>query len=342
MKINTACAAFFLMVCVTAPTRAYAQAYCALRDPVHQVYRMFPDATSYRSIVRTVDNRAREEVATRLPFELHYNELGRHTLYVPVQGDVPLGIIHVRSEASEWGLVEIAWAFDVDLRIIGFRFQRCRDPKRETVESGAFLMQIKGKGFAQLRAMFLEDGGTGDSDGLKTQHEAEELVAVTLRSALKTMVITEAVWGQDLRTIRLLARGRAAFPDAAKVQLIENPYVESVVDELRRQPGSAASNFDRRTVDLLRLTDPYDSTMGFTVRTDWKPAGDPCVLWWSVSRDGMILGVNVGRGTIDRKVKPALNSLVGATIGRLQGCATAVELAALEVLIVCQQHGNTR
>ena len=303
---------------------------------------MFPDATSYRSIVRTVGDRAREEVAKRLPFELHYNELGRHTLYVPVKGDTPLGVVHVRSEASEWGLVEIAWAFDVDLRIIGFRFQRCRDPKRPTVESGALLTRIKGKCFAQLRAMFSEDGGTGDSDGLKIEHEAEDLVAVTLRSALKTIVVTEAVWGQDLRTIRLLARGRAAFPHAAKVQLIEKLYVQSVVDELRRQLGSAASGIDRTTVDIVRLTNAHDSIVGFTVRTDWKPSGDACVLWWSVSSDGKIVGVKVGIGTIDRKVKPALNSLVGATMDRLQGCATAAELAALEVLIVCQEQRNGR
>ena len=59
-----------------------AQAFCALRDPQRQINVLFPEATSFRSIVRTVDEAARSEVAERLPFSLHFNELGRHTLYV--------------------------------------------------------------------------------------------------------------------------------------------------------------------------------------------------------------------------------------------------------------------
>ena len=67
----------------------HAQAFCALRDPNRQIYRLFPKATSYRSIVRTVGKDARREVGARLPFNLHFNELGRHTLYVPMRGDEP-------------------------------------------------------------------------------------------------------------------------------------------------------------------------------------------------------------------------------------------------------------
>ena len=36
----------------------HAQAFCALRDPNRQIYKLFPKATSYRSIVRTVDKDA--------------------------------------------------------------------------------------------------------------------------------------------------------------------------------------------------------------------------------------------------------------------------------------------
>lgn len=333
MTINTTCAAFSLIICVTAPTRSYAQAYCALRDPAQQVYQMFPDATSYRSIVRTVGDRAREEVGRRLPFKLHHNELGRHTLYVPVQGEVPIGIVHVRSEASEWGLVEIVWAFDVDLRVIDFRFQRCRDPKRSTVESGAFLRQIKGKSLSQLRTMFSEDSGTGDSGG--------QLAVVVLRSALKTMVVIEVVWGRDHRKIQLLARSRKAFPSAAEVHLIENPYSPSVLDALRRHLGTDGTGIDRKTVDVVRLTDAHGSTAGFTVRADWKPAGDACVLWWSVSPGGTIIEVDAV-GVCDRETRQSMNSLAGTTKDRLTECATAVELAALEVLVLCRRQTQER
>ena len=325
-----------VIVLLARPMVLLAQAYCALRDPVHAVYQLFPDATSYRSIVRIVGDRAREIVGKRLPFELHHNELGRHTLYVPVDGEIPLGIVHVRSEASKWGLVEIVWAFDVDLRVLGFRFQRCRDSERSIVESAAFRSQIEGKNYAQLRALLTVESGVADSHKIRVPREAEKLAAVVLRSALKTLVVTEAVWGSDLRTIRLLARSRKAFPDATGVQLIENPYAASVVEALRKQLGTYESGIDRTTVDIVRLTDADDSTVGFTVRTDWKPAGDACVLWWLVSPHGTIVKIDAVGESCDRTTKLALDSLAGATIDRLGECATAVELAALEVLVVCR------
>lgn len=325
-----------MIVLLARPVVLFAQAYCALRDPVHEVYQLFPDATSYRSIVRTVGDRAREVVGKRLPFELHHNELGRHTLYVPVKGDVPLGIVHVRSEASKWGLVEIAWAFDVDLRLLGFRFQRCRDSTRSIVESAAFRSQIEGKTYAQLRALLTVESGVADSHKIRVPREAEKLAAIVLRSALKTLVVTEAVWGNDLRTIRLLARSRTAFPNAAGVQLIENPYAANVVEALRKQLGTDESGIDRTTVDVVRLTAADDSTVGFTVRTDWRLAGDACVLWWSVSSDGTIVKIDAVGESCDRATKRALDALAGTTMDRLGECAAAVELAALEVLVVCR------
>ncbi len=333
MKTSTTTAVACLLMCSATTTRLYAQAYCALRDPVHQVYEMFPDATSYRSIVRTVGDNAREEVGKRLPFKLHYNELGRHTLYVPVQEDVPLGVVHVRSEESEWGLVEIVWAFNVDLQVVGFRFQRCRDPKRSTVESGAFLAKIKGKGIDQLLAMLPEDG---TKSGPRKHKKAEELASVTLRSALKTMVVTEAVWGQDVRTIQLLARSRNKFPQAAKVHLIENPYPPEVLDKLNDQLGANGSTINHSTVDLVRLADSQETTLGFLVRTDWKLGGSVRALWWTVSADGKILGVETGDKASAQESKKDLDSVVGATIEKLGQCATAAELAALEILVVCQ------
>jgi hypothetical protein len=342
MKIRTMpCVALIVIAHAAAPLRSHAQAYCALRNPVRQVYEMFPEATSYRSIVRTVDDRARDDVAEQLPFEMHYNELGRHTLYVPVDGEIPLGVVHVRSEASGWGLVEIAWAFDTDLRILDFRFQRCRDPKRSVLESDTFRTQIKGKDYAQLRAALRKDAAVLVSDGFNVPHEAEELAQVVVRSALKTMVVTESVWAKDLRTIRLLARSYGAFPNTANVKLIETPYRASVVHELHQQLGTDSSAIDRETVDVVRLLDERESTIGFVVRTDWVPDGSPRVLWWTVSPDGRIADVKMGSGMFNRTTKRAMNSLVGATTDRLVGCATAAELAALEVLVVCREQTQT-
>ena len=75
-----------------------AQAYCGLRDPVRNIYRIYPEADAYRSIVRSVDKRTRTLVSERLPFTLHFNELAKHTVYVAVKETLPVGLVHVRSE----------------------------------------------------------------------------------------------------------------------------------------------------------------------------------------------------------------------------------------------------
>ena len=58
---------------------------CALRDPNRQIYRLFPKATSYRSIVRTVGKEARREVARACPSISTSMSLGGNTLYVPMR-----------------------------------------------------------------------------------------------------------------------------------------------------------------------------------------------------------------------------------------------------------------
>ncbi len=99
------------------------QAYCALRDPVRVLYEAYPDADGHRSIIRTVTIEDRAAISQVLPFTIHFDELGRHTLYVTVQEGLPLGILHVRSERGRYGLSEIAWTLNPDGQITNVAFQ---------------------------------------------------------------------------------------------------------------------------------------------------------------------------------------------------------------------------
>ena len=184
------------------PVTSAAMPYCALRDPIHQIYGMFPTATSFRSIVHTVNEKARERVSSELPFSLHSRELGEHTLYVPLEKALPLGIVHSRSEASEWGLVEITWAFDMDLHIRDFRFQRCRGPGCETLSTGAFVEAIRGRTLTDVKNL-LSDDGSSLRHSIPGVVEDDARMAVTvLRSAAKTIAVTEFVWGSDITVSR--------------------------------------------------------------------------------------------------------------------------------------------
>jgi hypothetical protein len=180
-----------------------AQAYCALRDPVSVIRRYNPESDGYRSLVGKVTAGVREQVSERLPFTIHLKELGAHTLYLASRAGVPETLIHVRSEKGRWGLVEIAWIFDIDLKVKGFVFQRCRDRNREVAESEAVQAQFAGKGFAELRSLLTEDGSRLRPGALDLASGAGDLAETLVRSALKTIAVTEIVWPEELRQMRL-------------------------------------------------------------------------------------------------------------------------------------------
>ncbi len=179
---------------------AYADAYCSLRDPVAQIQQLYPQKTNQLSIVKTVDSSTRNLVKLALPSnDLHFSELGRHTLYVAMQNTEALGYVHVRSEQSKWGLVEIIWALDKELKIKDFTFQRCRSPKKKLLNNKDFKNIFIGKSYKELKMLLSSDGITANNILLDKAKNAHELASVVLRCALKTLLITEILWGEELK-----------------------------------------------------------------------------------------------------------------------------------------------
>ncbi len=189
------------LLCVFGINTVSAEAFCALRDPVNSIYQLYPNATSYQSIVRTVNQQTREHIITHLPnFNLHFSEMGRHTLYVALQDGQKIGYIHVRSEQSQWGLVEVAWALNLDLSVKDFVFQRARDPSRKYLETPDFKGQLIGRDFNTLRTL-IDSPFAEFSTPLFTNKDALKLVTVVIKSAMKTVLITEQAWNDDLQTV---------------------------------------------------------------------------------------------------------------------------------------------
>lgn len=189
-----------IMMMVLLTSNVNAVAYCSLRDPVAQIAELYPQKTNQLSIVKTVDDNIRAQVQVALPRnDLHFSELGKHTLYVAMQGKKSLGYVHVRSEQSKWGLVEIVWAIDKDFRITNFAFQRCRSPKKKAAEEQQFRDVFIGKNYQELRELLSSDGVTANKSVLEQAQSASELANVVLRCALKTLLLTEILWGEELK-----------------------------------------------------------------------------------------------------------------------------------------------
>ena len=124
---------------------SFAVAFCALRDPIQQINALFPGYSDYESEVKSINaSTANAFLAEQgVPVTLHAKEIGKHTLFY-VRDDAQLmGMVHVRSEPGNWGLVEIAWSLSADGKIKDYRFQRCRGGFCSDAESESFRARFR-------------------------------------------------------------------------------------------------------------------------------------------------------------------------------------------------------
>lgn len=180
----------------------WGQAFCGLRDPVAMISKLYPDYESYRSIVKTVDEKTKQQVATYLPgMLLHFGEIGRHTLYVIQEKGSPVGLVHMRSEQSQWGLVEVAWGINFDFSIHNFAFQRCRSPDKTKVETQSVQQFFQKKERLMLREFYDFTNNQPTADYFSEIGVENELAHVVLKCALKTLLVTELVWKESINNI---------------------------------------------------------------------------------------------------------------------------------------------
>jgi len=303
---------------------AFAVAYCALRDPVNTIYSLFPEADSYRSSVQTVGREAREAVAKRLPLALHFNELGRHTLYVALQKGQPVGFVHARSEAGGWGLTEFAWAIELDLSIRTVQIQRSRDPS---------LRRLKP---AELKGMV----GGRSLDSLVEEHASRASKSnspkrLLLASAMKTLVITETVWPDEFVAEVPLGVFSKTLPDVASVDPIKPLYDESTVGLLTANGLADSPAFQRDQLAGYRLKNSSGEPMGLAVLAPFDLESPARSLWWLVNLYGEILEVIDGEL---RAPSGAFRDAVGIAPSGIMNCSSLVELAALEISLVSRSH----
>lgn len=191
-------------LCLFISTNCLAKAFCALRDPVSQIYKLYPQADSYRSIVKTIDGNTRYQVSQKMPQQpLHHGELGRHTLYIVLQRGEAIGIVHVRSEPSRWGLIEIAWALDFDLNVVDFNFQRSRALGNALLLKQSFKKLLIGKQFTELSRYVNIEGQQPNPQFQQQTRGAEALAQIVLVNSLKTLLITQLAWSQEIKALQL-------------------------------------------------------------------------------------------------------------------------------------------
>jgi hypothetical protein len=285
------------------------QAYCALRDPVRVLYEVYPEADGHRSIIRTVTVEDRAAIARVLPFTIHFDELGRHTLYVTVQEGRPLGILHARSERGRYGLTEIAWSLTLDGKITDVAFQRCRDPKLRAALTDQLRAKLIGADVPTLLRLLEEDG-------------LSEEVRILIQSAAKTAAVTFIVWEEDLLPIRAEAKAASAWPDLDPVLTVR---------ALNQSTVTPNSGLIANSIYAWNATGADGTDLGTLVRSLWKLDGHQAEIWCQCDSAGCIIDVQTLDGD-DPSISNAFKEVIGLNGLNISECATAAGVAAGEVL----------
>ena len=182
-----------LVGCLMFSSSSAAVAYCALRDPVSAIQHFYPAYTSYKAVDGRVDASVRAVLDEQLP-GVHFSEFGTHTLYVVFGEFEVLGYVHARTEKGDWGLDEIIWALSPELRVNEVRYQRSRSAGRVLVDSPEFLDWLSGRNLEQMVALLTPDGAGLRERPVFIPEEFETTAVTVVRSAVKTLVITDYVW----------------------------------------------------------------------------------------------------------------------------------------------------
>lgn len=317
-----------------------AQAYCSLRDPNRSILELYPETETFRSLVGTVDEDVREAVGEQLPFTLHFNELGRHTLYATVDERFhPVGLVHARSEPGRWGLVEVVWSLGLDLRVRDFRFQRCREKEKDYVESEAFRSLLAGRAVEDLLVLLTEDGSALRPDALpQVPEKARDLAAVVVRCALKTQVVTAIAWADELPDLRAPARASDSFDGFAETRALESLYGKEVLQRLAREDLPArATGIQRHSVRAWSVEDDEEQRLGTLFLVPWELEDQEVTLWVAVDDRGEILAVDPQDDWRAQDLCEAFASLVGASLAEPCVCASATGLVAQEIRILWEE-----
>ncbi len=299
-------------------------AYCSLRDPVVAINTLYPDASHHLSITKEVNRHSRNQISERLPFTLLFNELGKHTLYVVMEDNTPLGFIHARSELTGSGLIEVVWAINLDMTIKDSYFQRCRDPKsRDPIFIADMKKRVQGKSFNQLLKLVDKHQNAFSNDN-------PDLISAVTKSALKTIAVTEFVWGEDIDKFKRKALVYSIFDkenleinykDIAKKEELNNNIVFSMLLEDTIEVYDVSSNKNK---------------VGILVHAEWSQYGFGGGFHWLFSPDGEILNITPDKPWPSHEIANEFDKALGKNIKNEEHCTTAIELAGSKLFRVSQ------
>lgn len=325
---------FFIIFCISSLLSNYAAAaFCSLRDPVGTIKTLYPQSTSFKSVVKIIDEDIKNEVQELLPPNtLHFSELGKHTLYVAFNNDTPLGYVHVRSEESDWGLVEIAWAINLNMEVKDFKFQRCRNRQKSTLEKDEFRDQLKGKNFKQIISLLNADGMTLNTNNINVPEKAKSLAEVVIRCGMKTLLVTELAWSDVITKNRLYSSAKLNFKNISHIEMVDQPVKKSL-SSLEAIFGDVNTGINRSSVKVAKVFDRENLLLGLIYVGELMIDRKASTVEWVISPKGKIIAVNNMMEWNNPSTRQAFENTIGNSYSKVNQCNNRAEIVTLEALL---------
>lgn len=314
-----------------------ARAYCALRDPVKAIKLLFPESAKHHSIVKAVNADVRDKLGELLPFTLHFNELGKHTLYVVSnEGQEAIGFVHVRSELTKWGLVEIAWGFKPDLTVRNVYFQRCRIPDCKGQYLTDILELTVGKSYGELLNYISPDGETLKPELAKKYDKASPFILAAIKSGLKTIMVTSTVWQMEVMKINRQLLINHNFNGVSKIALNNMSVSNERLVELEKLMGGGGSVINRESTKVFNLSQE-GVDIGAIVTADWRDGDFLGTFNWLFDPEGEVLAIQPIPGWPDAEISKSFEELKGTKLNDADECHSAAELAGYELYFLSRK-----
>ncbi len=336
--LTTRCQLLFSSIIILAgiySAHSYA-AYCSLRDPVSAINMLYPNASHHRSITREVERSSRDAVSQRLPFTLLFNELGKHTLYIVMDKKMPLGFIHARSELSDFGLIEIVWALNPDMTIKDSYFQRCRNKQcRDAIFISEIKALINNKTFDELNALIDQKSELNNSES-NTSFTAKStgLKQAIIKSALKTIAVTESVWQKDIHRAQ---REKLIYSQFGPQKALSITAITPQHNTTKKHEKITFNMVHPTSIKTYKVSTSTEK-LGTIVYAKWEQYGHKGAFNWLFSNDGTVLDIQPSQPWPNDEIAREFQQTLGKNISDKSQCNTATELAGEKLFRLSQQH----
>lgn len=264
------------------------------------VFGAFPEADAYRGIKRPVSQPHRRQIEKKLPFKVHFNELGEHELLVAFRGRRPVGVVYCRTEEADWGLAVIAWHISLDQRIVGFQFLRGRNRNIQDLEQSQIATDLRGSSFAQVAQL------TTAHDKQNHRERDPSLVSIertTLRSAAKVLAVVSIVWQDQIESLSDQAHGFDLFPTATRFTRRTTTF-----------PLQRAESQQQISSKVLYAYDGDNMFLGCMAWTRGQEGMAEHALRWAIDRNMRVLTVQAPDSPRDTPLRKACTQLKGKSL----------------------------